>query len=44
MSNPEIAGRLQKMMVDKVEPKRWLLLMVDEVYAKLKDRYVPISS
>lgn len=42
MSDPEISVRLHKLIGSQVDPKRWLLTMVDEVYAELKDRYLPI--
>lgn len=43
MTEGEVSSRLYQLVVSMVEPKRWLLLMVDEVYARLKDRYLPPS-
>ena len=39
MSGEEVAARLRKMVADRVEPRRWCLAMVDEIYCRLKDRY-----
>lgn len=44
MTDAEISARLHKLVMGMVDPKKWLLMMVDEVYAKLKDRYLPLHS
>lgn len=41
MDQPEISQRLFKLVSGMVEPRRWLLLMVDEVYDRLKERHLP---
>jgi hypothetical protein len=41
MTQQEVSSRLFSMVTGMVEPRRWVLLMVDEVYARLKDRYLP---
>lgn len=43
MSEGEIDSRLQQLLLGKVEPRRWSLTMVDEVYARLKDRYMGVT-
>lgn len=40
LSSAEVEGRLVRLAGGMVEPKRWVLLLVDEVYARLKDRYL----
>jgi hypothetical protein len=41
MNEQEISSRLFNLVTGRVEPRRWVLMMVDEVYARLKDRYLP---
>ena len=41
MTDQEISSRLFKLVAEMIEPRRWVLMMVDEVYARLKDRYLP---
>jgi hypothetical protein len=40
LSSAEVEVRLLRLAGGMVEPKRWVLLLVDEVYARLKDRYL----
>ena len=39
MGKEEVGLRLRQFVGARIEPKRWVLLMVDGVYARLKDRY-----
>lgn len=39
MKGHEITEKIQKLVVEMVEPKYWLPLMVDDVYSRLRDKY-----